>query len=83
MTTYINHNFLVSDFNCLTEMKAAFILLLALFCYFQSNCEVSSLTLEAELNQELASIIKDDLAQGPIIKYKSKINIQDIVLFSV
>ena len=76
MTTYINHNYLVSDFNCLTEMKAAFILLLALFCYFQSNCKVSSLTLEAELNQELASIIKDDLAQGPIIKYKSKINIQ-------
>ena len=76
MTKYINHNYLVSDFNSLTEMKAAFILLLAIFCYFQSVCEVSSLTLEAELNNEVASIIKDDLAQGPIIKYKSKINIQ-------
>ena len=76
MTKYINHNYLVSDFNSLTEMKAAFILLLAIFCYFQSVCEVSSLTLEAELNNEVASIINDDLAQGPIIKYKSKINIQ-------
>ena len=66
----------MSDFNSLTEMKAAFILLLAIFCYFQSVCEVSSLTLEAELNNEVASIIKDDLAQGPIIKYKSKIDIQ-------
>ena len=66
----------MSDFNCLTKMKAAFTLLLALFCYFQSTCEVSSLTLESELNQELASIIKDDLAQGPIIKFKSKNNIQ-------
>ena len=70
----INHNFLVLDFNCLTEMKAAFLLFLALFCYFQSICEVSSLTLEAELNNEVASIIKDDLAQGPIITYESKIN---------
>ena len=64
-------------------MKAAFTLLLALFSYFQSNCEVSSLTFEAEFNNEVASIIKDDLAQGPIIKYKSKIDIQDIVLVSV
>ena len=76
MTKYINRNYLVSDFNSLTEMKAAFILLLAIFCYFQSVCKVSSLTLEAELNNEVASIIKDDLAQGPIIKYKSKIDIQ-------
>ena len=40
---------------------------ITLFCYFQSISEVSSFTLELELNQELASIIKDDLAQGPII----------------
>merc|ERR1712037_508565 len=53
----------MGDFNCLTEMKAAFILLLALFCYFQSICEVSSSTFEAEFNNEVASIIKDDLAQ--------------------
>merc|ERR1712037_984460 len=53
----------MGDVNSLTEMKAAFILLLALFCYFQSICEVSSLTLEAELNNEVASIIRDDLAQ--------------------
>ena len=83
VTTYINHNYLVSDFNCLTKMKAAFTLLLALFCYFQSPCEVSSLTLETELNNELASIIKDDLAQGPIINSNKKIifRLNLIVLF--
>ena len=57
-------------------MKASLISVIALFCYFQSIPEVSSFTLESELNHELASIIKDDLAQGPIIKYKSKNNIQ-------
>ena len=49
------------------KMKGSLILVITLFCYFQSVSEVSSFTLESELNQELASIIKDDLAQGPII----------------
>ena len=41
-------------------MKGALILVLALFCYFQS---VSAFSLQSQLNQELASIIKDDIMQ--------------------
>ena len=58
-------------------MKVAFILFVALVCYFQSFVQVSGLgleynTLSQELNQELASIIRDDLAQGLFINYWTK-----------
>ena len=58
-------------------MKVALITLGALVCYFQSLVQVSGLgleynTLSQELNQELASIIKDDLAQGLFINYWTK-----------
>ena len=71
---FINHSIYRYHISISFKMKVAFILLVTLVCNFQSLVPVSGLgleydTLSEELNKELASIIKDDLAQGLFINY--------------